>query len=322
MKAIQIYEVGGPEALQYSDVPVPDPGEGEVRIKVAAVGINFIDIYHRKGLYPIQAPFTPGSEASGVVDALGPGVETFREGDRVAYAMVRGSYSEYVTVPAAKLVHVPADIDLRLAAAAMLQGLTTHYLVMSTYPVSQDDTALVYAAAGGVGHMLIQAIRHLGGRVIAVTSTEEKAALVRANGVEDIILYTQTDLVEETLRMTGAKGVDVVYESVGKTTFEKSLNCLRPRGMLVLYGQSSGPVPPLDPQELNRKGSLFLTRPTLGHYMQTPEELNWRAGDLFEWIRSGVLEIRIDQEYPLSEAAEAHRYLEGGLSKGKLLLIP
>jgi NADPH2:quinone reductase len=322
VNAIQVFEVGGPEVLKYVDIPIPEPGEGEVRVKVGAVGVNFIDIYHRKGLYPIEVPFTPGSEASGVVDAIGPGVESLNVGDPVVYCMVRGSYTEYAIVPALKLVPVPSDVDLRLAAAALLQGLTTHYLVINTFPVSQGDTALVYAAAGGMGHMLVQVIQHLGGRVIAVTSTDEKAELVRSNGVQDVILYTQMDIETEIRRLTGGRGVDVVYESVGKDTFEKSLNCLRPRGYLVLYGQASGPVSPLDPQILNRKGSIFLTRPSLGHYMQTQDELNWRANDLFEWLRSGVLGVRIDQEYPLADAAEAHRYLEGGQSKGKLLLIP
>jgi NADPH:quinone reductase len=322
MKAIQVHQAGGPDVLRLEEIPLPDPGPGEVRVRIGTIGVNFIDVYHRKGLYPLNPPFTPGSEASGMVDALGVGVEAVQIGDRVAYAMVRGSYAEYAIVPVEKLALVPDDIDLRLAAASILQGLTAQYLCTSTYPIGPEDTALVFAAAGGVGHLLVQVARHFGAQVIALTSTEEKAALARADGARDVILYTRDDFEAETKRLTGGEGVDVVYESIGRETFDKSLNCLRPRGYLVLYGQSSGPVPPLDPQILNAKGSLFLTRPSLGHYIRTREELRWRAGDLFSWISSGAVKVRVDQVYPLEEAAEAHRYLEGRQSKGKILLIP
>jgi NADPH2:quinone reductase len=302
--------------------PQGEPGPGEVRVQVVASGVNFIDIYHRTGAYSLEPPFTPGSEASGVVDALGAGVERLAAGDRVAYAMVRGSYAEYAVVPAWKLVPLPPWIDFRQASAVLLQGLTAHYLCVSTYSINSQHTALVHAAAGGAGHLLVQAIRRYGARVIATVSTEEKAELARQDGAQDVINYARDDFEAEVRRITGGEGVDVVYDSVGRDTFEKSLNCLRPRGYMVLYGQSSGRVPPLDPQALNAKGSLFLTRPTLGHYIQTQEELLWRAGDLFDWVQAGDLSARIDREFPMAEAAEAHRYLEARHSKGKVLLIP
>ncbi len=322
MKAIRVHEAGGPEVLRYEDIPLPEPGEGQVRVKVAAAGVNFLDIYHRKGLYPVAHPFTPGVEAAGIVDAVGPGVTEFRPGDRVAYAMQLGAYAEYAVVPAEKLVKVPEGIDLTTAAAIMLQGMTAHYLVYSTYPLQEGETALVHAAAGGVGHLLVQLAKRKGARVIGTVSTEEKARLAREAGADEVIIYTQTDFEPEVKRLTDGRGVDVVYDSVGRDTFEKGLNCLRQRGYMVLYGQSSGPVGPFDPQILNRKGSLFLTRPSLAHYVATREELLWRAGDLFEWLQKGELTLRIDRTFPLAEAAEAHRYMEARQSKGKVLLIP
>lgn len=322
MKAIRVHEFGGPEMMRYEDVPVPQPGEGEARVKIEAAGLNFIDIYHRTGQYPANTPITPGMEGAGVVDAIGPGVTVVKPGDRVAYAMQQGSYAEYAIVKAWKLVLVPQEVTLQQAAAVMLQGMTAHYLSHSTYPLSEKDTALVHAAAGGVGHLLVQLAKHRRARVIGTVSTQEKAELSRKAGADEVIIYTQADFETETKRMSGGKGVEVVYDSVGKTTFDKSLNCLRPRGCLVLYGQSSGAVGPLDPQELNRKGSLFLTRPSLGHYAADREELLWRAGDLFNWIASGELDLRIDQTFPLSEAPEAHSYIEDRKTKGKVLLIP
>ncbi len=322
MKAIRVHEFGGPEQLKYEEVPLPEPGPGEARVKIEAAGLNFIDIYHRTGLYPGQLPIIPGMEGAGVVDAVGPDVTEVKVGDRVAYAMQQGSYAEYAVVSAWKLVPVPEGIDTQQAAAVMLQGMTAHYLAFSTYPLSTKDTALVHAAAGGVGLLLVQLAKRAGARVIGTVSTEEKAALAREAGADEIILYTQVDFEEETKRLTEGAGVNVVYDSVGKATFDKGLNCLKLRGYMVLYGQASGPVPPIDPQILNQKGSLFLTRPSLGHYTATREELLWRAGELFNWMKAGELEVRIDRTFPLAEAAEAHRYMEARQTKGKVLLIP
>ena len=322
MKAIRIHGFGGPEALSYDDVPIPEPGPGQARVEIAAAGVNFIDTYHRKGLYPGQLPFTLGQEAAGVVDAVGEGVTEVRVGDRVVYASVQGAYAEYAVAPVERLVPIPAGVSFEQAAAAMLQGLTAHYLAYSTYPIRPGDTAVVHAAAGGVGRLLTQIAKRCGARVIATASTEEKAALARSGGADEVIRYTEEDFAAATRRLTGGKGVDVVYDSVGKTTFDQSLSCLRPRGYMVLYGQSSGPVPPLDPQILNAKGSLFLTRPTLGHYIATREELLWRTRDLFGWSAAGELDVRIDVTFPLDQAAEAHRYLEDRQTKGKVLLIP
>ncbi len=322
MRAVRIHEYGGPEVLRVEDVPLPEPGPGEARVKIQASGVNFIDIYQRIGEYPLPLPLTLGGEAAGVVDAVGPGVEDLRPGDRVVYASHQGTYAEYAVVPAWKLVPVPDGLDIRQAAAVMLQGLTAHYLTHSTYPLKPGDTALVHAAAGGVGHLLVQMARQRGARVIGTVSTEEKARLAREAGADEVIVYTQADFEAEVKRLTGGKGVDVVYDSVGKATFDKSLNCLRPRGMMVLFGQSSGRVPPFDPQILNVKGSLFLTRPSLGPYIADRAELLWRANDLFTWLAGGQLKVRIDQVFPLAEAAQAHRYLQERKTRGKVLLIP
>lgn len=323
MQAIRVHQFGGPEVLRYEEAPLPEPGPGEARVRIEAAGVNFIDVYHRKGQYPGQLPITLGMEGAGVVDAVGPGVSEVKAGDRVVYAMQQGSYAEYAVVPVGKLVPVPDSIHTRLAAAVMLQGMTAHYLSHSTYPLQPSDTALVHAAAGGVGLLLIQAAKRRGARVIGTVSTEEKARLAREAGADEVILYTQTDFEVEISRLTDGQGVNVVYDSVGAATFDKSLNCLSPRGYLVLYGQSSGPVSSLDPQVLAAKGSLFLTRPSLAHYAAADRaELLERAGDLFKWMTAGELQVRIDQTFPLAEAAEAHRYLEGRKTRGKLLLIP
>lgn len=322
MKAIRIHQFGAADAMHVEDAPTPEPGAGQVRVKLAAAGLNFIDIYQRSGAYPLPTPFTPGLEGAGVVEAVGSGVSELKVGDRVAYAMIPASYAESVIAPAEKLVKVPDGVDLETAAAAMLQGMTAHYLALSTYSVQPGETTLVHAAAGGVGQILVQIIKQRGGWVAGTVSTEEKAQLGREAGVDEVIRYTEQDFEAEIKRLTNGRGVDVVYDSVGKTTFDKSLNCLRPRGMMVLYGQSSGAVPPFDLQILNQKGSLFVTRPSLGPYIATREELAQRAGDLFTWIQAGALKVRIDRTFPLAEAAEAHRYMEGRGTKGKVLLIP
>ncbi|MDW8214024.1 MAG: quinone oxidoreductase [Roseiflexaceae bacterium] len=322
MRAIRVHEYGGPEVLRLDDIPVPEPGPGEARVKIAAAGVNFIDIYHRSGQYKGALPMTLGMEAAGIVDAVGPDVNDVHVGDRVVYAMRQGAYAEYAIVPAVMLAPVPEGIDLHQAAAVMLQGMTAHYLAYSTYPLRQGDVALIHAAAGGVGLLLVQIAKRCGARVIGTVSTEEKAELARAAGADDIILYTQEDFSAAVRRLTDGAGVHVVYDSVGKTTFEGSLNCLRPRGYMVLFGQSSGAVPPFDPQVLNAKGSLFLTRPSLAHYLLTRDELLWRAGDLFTWMAAGELKVRIDSTYPLEQAAEAHRALASRATSGKLLLLP
>ncbi|MGZ3714592.1 MAG: quinone oxidoreductase family protein [Ktedonobacterales bacterium] len=322
MTAIRVHTHGGPEVLTLEEVPVPEPGQGEVRVKIAAIGVNFIDTYKRSGAYQIPLPAILGEEASGTVDALGPDVTEFHVGQHVAYASVQGAYAEYAVVPAAKLVPVPEHVDLRQAAAVMLQGMTAHYLSHSTFPLRAGHTALVHAVGGGVGQLLTQMAKRQGARVIGTVSNEEKAQLARAAGANDIIFYTRDDFETETKRLTNGAGVDVVYDSVGKDTFDKSLNCLKPRGYLVLYGQSSGAVAPINPQVLNAKGSLFLTRPTLAHYILTREELLWRADDLFNWIDAGQLKVTIDKTFPLADATEAHRYLEARMTKGKVLLIP
>lgn len=319
MRAIRVHEPGGPDAMRLEEVPVPEPGPGEARVRLAYSGVNFIDTYHRSGLYPLPIPFTPGSEGAGVVDAVGEGVETVNVGDRVAYAGRPGSYAEQAIVPADRLVPVPDDVSLDLAAAVMLQGMTAHYLSHSTYPLGPDDIALVHAAAGGVGLLLVQLAKGRGARVIGTVSTEEKAELARGAGADDVVFYTRENFREAVMRLTDGRGVDVVYDAVGRTTFDDSLDSLRPRGMLVSYGQSSGPVPPMDPLRLSR-ASLFFTRPVLGHYTADRDELLGRASDLFELIGKGELSIRIDRTLPLAEAPEAHRLLEGRQTAGKLLL--
>jgi NADPH2:quinone reductase len=321
MKAIRIHSHGGPEVLRYEEAPNPTPGAGQALIRVEAIGVNFIDIYHRSGLYPVQFPYTLGQEAAGVVAELGPDVSGIAVGDLVAYTGVPGAYAEFAVVPADRLVPVPPGVTARQAAAAILQGVTAQYLVTSTYPLAAGQTCLVHAAAGGVGLLLCQIAKRLGARVIGTVSTEAKAALARTAGADEVILYTQQDFEAEVKRITRGTGVHVVYDSVGKTTFDKSLDCLARRGMLVLYGQSSGPVPPFDPQILNRKGSLFLTRPTLGHYVATREELLDRAGQVLDWVADGSLSVRIGREYPLADAAEAQRALAGRETTGKVLLL-
>ena len=304
------------------DLPVPQPKAGEALVRIGAIGVNFIDVYHRTGRYPGNLPFTPGMEAAGIVEAVGPDVADLKPGDRVAYAQTLGSYAEYAVVPAAKLVPAPNGVDDKQAAAILLQGMTAHYLARSTYPVQRGDIVLVHAGAGGVGLLLTYIVKHLGGRVITTVSTEEKAALSRQAGADHVIRYTEMDFEAEVKQITEGKGVHVVYDGVGKTTFDKSLNCLRPRGYLALFGASSGPVSPFDPLVLSGKGSLFLTRPTLSHYTLDRQELTWRASELLGWLADGIIKLRIEHTYPLAEAAQAHRDLEGRATTGKLLLLP
>ena len=322
MKAIRVHAPGGPEALRYEDVPQPTPGAGQVLVKVEAAGVNFIDVYQRTGHYKVELPFTLGQEAAGVVTAVGSGVTGVTVGARVAYAAVLGAYAEYATVPADRGVVLPDGVSSKQGAAAMLQGMTAHYLASTAYPLKPGDGCLVHAAAGGVGSLLCQVAKLRGARVIGTVSTREKAELARAAGADEVMLYTEQDFEAEVKRLTNGVGLQVIYDSVGKTTFEKGLNCLAPRGMMVLYGQSSGPVGPLDPQVLSQKGSLFLTRPTLVHYIATRAELVARAGELLGWIKQGTLKVRIGRELPLAQAAEAHRLLEGRKTTGKVLLIP
>lgn len=320
MKRIHVTEPGGPEKLTLVDVPTPTPGPGQALVRLAASGVNFIDVYFRTGLYKADLPVTLGSEGAGTVEAVGSGVVDVAVGDRVAYAMARGSYAEYAVVPAAQLVKIPGRLDFVAAAAAMLQGTTAHYLTQSTFPLKRGDTCLVHAAAGGAGGLVVQMAKALGARVFGTVSTGEKAQVAKASGADETIVYTQQDFEEEVKRLTAGRGVDVVYDSVGKTTFDKSLNCLRPRGMLVLFGQSSGPVPPFDPGILNTKGSLFLTRPSLAHHLLTREELLWRAGDVLNAVAAGTLKLRVDKTYPLAEVAQAHRDLESRKTIGKLVV--
>jgi NADPH2:quinone reductase len=323
MKAIQVNEHGGPEVLSYEDVPIPEPGPGEARVRLAAAGVNFIDVYQRMGLYPIETPFTLGQEGAGEVDAVGEGVEHLSAGDHVAFANVMGAYAEQVVAPADKLVPFNVTlVEARVAAAVMLQGMTAHYLTHSTFPLQEGQTALVHAAAGGVGLLLVQMAKMRGATVIGTAGSEEKAQLAKGAGADEVIVYTEQDFVEETRRITGGEGVHVVYDGVGQATFEGGLDCLRPRGYMVLFGASSGPVPPFDIQTLNRKGGLFLTRPSLWQYTATREELLWRAESVLSWIGNNTLEVRIGGTYSLSDAAQAHRDLEGRKTTGKLLLIP
>jgi len=320
MKCIQVKVTGGPENMQLVDAPTPVPGPKQALVRIAAAGVNFIDVYFRTGLYKAEVPIALGNEGAGTVEAVGAEVTEVAPGDRVAYAMARGSYAEYAVVPAAQLVKIPGHVDFNTAAAAMLQGMTAHYLTHSTFPLKSGDVCLVHAAAGGAGGLIVQMAKMLGARVFGTVSTEEKAQIARQHGADEVILYTEQDFEAEVKRSTGGRGVDVVYDSVGRTTFDKSLNSLRPRGMLALFGQSSGPVAPFDPNILNAKGSLFLTRPSLGHYLLTREELLWRAGDILGWIEAGKLKLRIERTYPLADAAAAHRALEGRHTAGKLLL--
>jgi NADPH2:quinone reductase len=320
MKSIQVKEHGGPEKLELVETPTPQPGSKQALVRIAAIGVNFIDVYFRTGLYKADLPVTLGNEASGTVEAVGPEVTEVAPGDRVAYAMARGSYAEYAVVPAALLVKLPDHVDFQAAAAAMLQGMTAHYLTHSTYPLKSGDTCLVHAAAGGAGGLIVQMAKMLGARVFGTVSTGQKAAIAREHGADEVIFYTREDFEVEVKRLTNGRGVDVVYDSVGKTTFDKSLSSLHPRGLMALFGQSSGAVPPFDPGILNAKGSLFLTRPSLAHHVATREELLWRAGDVLNWIAEGKLKLRIDRTYPLAEAAAAHRDLEGRHTAGKLLL--
>jgi NADPH2:quinone reductase len=322
MKAVRVHTPGGPDALRYEDVPEPKPGAGQAVVKVDAAGLNYIDVYFRTGLYKAQYPLTLGMEAAGTVTAVGPDVRDVKAGDRVAYTGVPGAYAEYAVVPADRLFVLPAGLTSEQGAAMMLQGMTAHYLACSTYPLKAGDTCLVHAAAGGVGLLLCQIAKMRGARVIGTVSTDDKARLAREAGADETILYTKQDFEAEVKRITGGQGLQVAYDSVGKDTFDKSLNCLAPRGLVALYGQSSGPIGTFDPQVLNAKGSLFLTRPSLGHYTATREELVSRATELAGWIRDGKLKLRIEFRFPLKDAAEAHRALEGRKTTGKVLLLP
>jgi NADPH:quinone reductase len=322
MKAIQIKQPGGPEAMEFVELPVPQPKANEAVVKLTASGVNFIDVYNREGRYKVPLPFVLGQEGAGAVSAVGSDVQSVKAGDRVAWTSMLGSYAEYAAIPADRLVPIPAGVTDQQAAATMLQGMTAHYLSHDSHPLKRGETALVHAAAGGVGLLLTQMAHNIGARVLATVSTEEKAKLAREAGADEIIFYTQTDFEAEAKRLTGGKGVDVIYDSVGKTTFEKGLNILRPRGMMVLFGGSSGAVPPFDPITLTQKGSLFLTRPSLNHYIATREELVARAGAVFGMISDGKLKLRIEHTYPLADAQRAHRELEGRKTTGKLLLIP
>ena len=322
MKAIRAAKTGGPEVMHLEELPTPRPGEGELLVRVEAAGVNFIDIYQRSGAYKLPLPLVLGAEGAGVVEAKGPNVGEFEVGDRVAWSGAPGSYATHVLVAADKAVAIPAAIDSRTAAAAMLQGITAHYLSRSTYHLQQGDTCVVHAAAGGVGLLLTQMAKIAGARVVGTVSTKDKAQLAKANGADVIVLYTHDDFVAAAKKATDGRGVQVVYDSVGQTTFDGSLRSLAPRGMLVLYGQSSGPVPPVDPQRLNAGGSLYLTRPTLAHYIATRGELLTRARELFVWIETGLVKVRIGATFPLAEAADAHRALAARETTGKVLLIP
>lgn len=322
MKAIRVQATGGHDVLGLAEIEQPVPAPGQALIKVAFAGLNFIDIYQRSGQYKMPLPFTPGLEASGTVVAVAPDVTGVEPGDRVAYCMVPGAYADFAVVPAAQLVPVPAGVSLEQATALMVQGMTAHYLVFSTFPLAAGHVALIHAAAGGTGRILVQIAKRTGARVIATAGTAEKAELARSAGADDVIIYTQTDFGREVKRLTDGAGVDVVYDSVGKSTFAAGLDCLKVRGYMVLWGQASGPVDPIDPQILNQKGSLFLTRPSLGAYIATREELLRRSGDLFAWVQNGELDVRIDRIFPLADSAAAHAYIEGRQTQGKVLLQP
>jgi NADPH2:quinone reductase len=322
MKAIRIHEFGGPEVLRTDELPEPQPKAGEAVVRLEAAGLNYIDIYQRSGLYKSQLPFIQGNEGAGTVTAVGEGVTEVKVGDRVAWANHVGSYSEFPVVPAAKLVPIPDGVDAKLAAAVMLQGMTAHYLTHSTYPLKEGETCLIHAAAGGVGLLFIQIAKMRGARVIGTAGNAEKAELARSYGADEVIIYTQTDFEAEARRLNGGRGLDVVYDSVGKSTFDKSINCVRPRGYMVLFGNSSGPAAPVDPLLLNQKGSLYLTRPSLAAYVATREELLWRAGDVLNWVQSGKLRVRVGQEFSLWDAAEAQRTQASRATTGKTVLLP
>lgn len=322
MKAVRIHETGDVRVLRVEEVPVPTPGQGQALVRLRAAGVNFLDIYHRTGLNPLPLPAIPGSEGAGVVEAVGPGVTEVARGDRVAYSNVLGSYAEYSVAPAWRLVPIPDGLEFTQAAAAMLQGMTAQYLTHTTYPLKPGEWALVHAAAGGVGALLVQMAKRRGARVIATVSSEEKATIAAEAGADVCVIYTRADFVQAVKRVTEGQGVPVVYDSVGKDTFERGLDCLQLRGMMVLYGNASGPVPPVDPRILNSKGSLFLTRPSLHHYTHTRSELLARAGDVLSWVREGSLRLRIDRTYPLADVQAAHARLEGREALGKILLVP
>ena len=322
MKAMRFHQHGGPEVLVYEDAPTPEAGPGEAIVRIEAIGLNYIDTYHRDGLYPVELPCIPGMEAAGTIARIGDGVEGVNVSDRVAYAGALGAYAEEAAVAVDRLVPLPDDISCEVGAAAMLQGMTAHYLAHGSYALGKDDTALIHAGAGGVGLLLIQMAKRLGARVLTTVSTEEKEQLARAAGADEVIRYTERDFAEDIMTLTNGRGVDVVYDSVGKTTFDKSLNVLRPLGYLVLFGQSSGPVEPVDPGILNVKGSLFLTRPTMAHYIPTHEALLQRAGDVLGWIGNGGLDLRIGDRFVLADAADAHRALQGRKTTGKVVILP
>jgi NADPH2:quinone reductase len=322
MKAMRFHQHGGPGVLVYEDAPTPQIGPGEAIVHIEAIGLNYIDTYHRDGLYPVDLPCIPGMEAAGTITRIGDGAEGVNVGDRVAYAGALGAYAEEAAVAVDRLVPLPDDVSYEVGAAAMLQGMTAHYLAHSSYPLGKDDTALIHAGAGGVGLLLIQMAKRLGARVLTTVSTEEKEQLARAAGADEVIRYTERDFAEDVMALTDGRGVDVVYDSVGKTTFDKSLDVLRPLGYLVLFGQSSGPVEPVDPGILNIKGSLFLTRPTMAHYIPTREALLQRAGDVLGWIDTGELDLRIGDRFALADAADAHRALQGRKTTGKVVILP
>ncbi len=322
MRAVRVHELGDPDVLSVDDLDVPEPGSGQIRVRIEAAGLNFIDTYHRTGKYPLAPPAGIGVEAGGIVDAVGDDVDGVSAGDRVAYTGQRGAYAEQQVVPADAVVRIPDDLETRPAVAALLQGMTAHYLTHDTFPLSAGDTALVHAAGGGVGHLLTQMCKLKGATVIATCGTHEKAKQVTEHGADEVVVYTEDDFVAAVDAFTDDRGVDVVYDGVGQATFLDGLDCIRMRGTMVLYGQASGPVDPLDPQELNQHGSLFLTRPSLFHYVAEREELDQRAGDLYGWLAGGDMEVRIDRTFALEEAADAHRYLEGRNTRGKVLLVP
>lgn len=320
MRAIRVHEYGGPDVLHLEEIDMPEPGWGEARVMLKAAGVNFVDIYQRSGQYKMNLPYTPGREGGGIVDAVGPNVTDVAPGDYVVFAMHLGAYADYAIVPAWMLAPVPPGIDMMSATAAVLQGMTAHYLTHDTYPIKPGDTVLIHAAAGGTGLLLVQMAKMRGARVIGTASTEEKEQLARQAGADEIVRYAEQDFEAEVKRLTGGRGVDAVYDSVGRDTFLKSLNCLRPHGYLVLFGQSSGAVAPFDPQMLNHAGSVYLIRPSLHHYIRDRKEILRRTSDVYTWLGDGRLTVRIDKTFPLEDAADAHRYLEERQSKGKVLL--